>query len=142
MSYKIEVTAPTLSELAGKLLALASTMQAIPAEPASPEANAPAKPRRATKAEKPVEEPQPAPVIEDAVLEPEPAPEPEPAVEEPQPVVLDFEKDVTPVVLAGVKQRGKPWIQDILAQFGVERASQVPDERLAELVSIIKDGLE
>ena len=138
MSYKIEVTAPTLSELAGKLLALASTMQAIPAEPAAPEANAPAKPRRATKAEKPVEEPQPAPVIEDAVLEPEP----EPAVEEPQPVVLDFEKDVTPVVLAGVKQRGKPWIQDILAQFGVERASQVPDERLAELVSIIKDGLE
>lgn len=138
MSYKIEVTAPTLSELAGKLLALASTMQAIPAEPSAPEANAPAKPRRATKAEKPVEEPQPDPVIEDAVLEPEP----EPAVEEPQPVVLDFEKDVTPVVLAGVKQRGKPWIQDILAQFGVERASQVPDELLAELVSIIKGGLE
>lgn len=138
MSYKIEVTAPTLSELAGKLLALASTMQAIPAEPAAPEANTPAKPRRATKAEKPVEEPQPDPVIEDAVLEPEP----EPAVEEPQPVVLDFEKDVTPVVLAGVKQRGKPWIQDILAQFGVERASQVPDELLAELVSIIKGGLE
>lgn len=138
MSYKIEVTAPTLSELAGKLLALASTMQAIPAEPSAPEANTPAKPRRATKAEKPVEEPQPDPVIEDAV----PEPEPEPVAAELQAAVLDFEKDVTPVVLAGVKQRGKPWIQDILAQFGVERASQVPDELLAELVSIIKGGLE
>jgi hypothetical protein len=56
--------------------------------------------------------------------------------------VLDFDKDVTPVVLDAVKTKGKPWVQDILAQFGVERASQVPDERFGELVDMLKEGLE
>ena len=72
--------------------------------------------------------------------EPAPSPsEPEPA---PAAKPLDFDKDVAPIVLQGVKQRGKEWVQDILSQFGVERASQVSDDRMGELVAAIKDGLE
>ena len=37
MSYKIEINADSISELAGKLLALAAQMQATPVDPVMPE---------------------------------------------------------------------------------------------------------
>ena len=56
-------------------------------------------------------------------------------------VSLDFEKDVAPLVLKAVAVKGKPWVQEVLAQFGVERASQVPDDRLPELVAIVAEAV-
>jgi hypothetical protein len=94
-----------------------------------------------------------APISEDADLNPEalttvevevaepPVAEQKPVVEE-QAVVLDFDKDVAPVVLNAVKVKGKPWVQEILSQFGVERASQVPDEQMSELLAAINEGVD
>lgn len=53
---------------------------------------------------------------------------------------LDFDKDVAPVVLNAVKVHSKEWVQEVLSQFGVARASQVPDEQLAELLAALQAG--
>lgn len=158
MSYKIEIVAASTAELAGKLLALAAQMQAS-ADPVMPEVREAPKPKRKGKADDvadtatgtgtitaPEDAPQPVaqtdtapeeqPATESAAPAAEPAPEPE------APKSLDFDKDVAPVVLRAVRERGKPWVQELLSQFGVERASQLPDDRLGELVAAITDGLE
>lgn len=157
MSYKIEITAGTMTELAGKLLAMAATMQAIPSDPVMPEV------REATK---PAKKAKPAPVKEDDGVALTAAAHPVNEKASPLPVdvspealeeveierpeepeqasgakALDFEKDIAPLVLKVVAERGKPVVQDILAQFGVERASQVPDDQLNELVAVLKDAL-
>lgn len=166
MSYKIEITAGTMTELAGKLLAMAATMQTTPSDPVMPEVR---------EAIKPAKKAKPTPVKEEvgnepaadavgtassesdtATVQPETSEssetskstdvssansgsvEPEQA---PGAKALDFEKDIAPLVLKVVAERGKPVVQDILAQFGVERASQVPDEQLNELVAVLKDAL-
>ena len=163
MSYKIEITASTTVELAGKLLALAASMQqpgvnVVAADPVMPEVKDAAKPKKA-KAEKPVEvaeEPagEPATAVEETASSPNDtataAPEPTESAETSSNadassenfVLLDFDKDVAPVVLKAVAKLGKPWVQDVLSQFGVERASQVPDAQFGELVSIITEGLK
>ena len=53
---------------------------------------------------------------------------------------FDFDKDVAPTVLRLVKERGKPWVLGILNQFGVERASELPADRWAELVQTLEDA--
>lgn len=53
---------------------------------------------------------------------------------------LDFDKDVAPVVLGFVRSKGKPWVQDILSQFGVQRASEVAPEQYGELVAAFQDA--
>jgi hypothetical protein len=75
----------------------------------------------------------------------EPAPEPEVTqASSPAPVVeasaskLNFDTDVAPHVLALVKERGKPVAQEILSQFGVEKASLLDPARWPELVSVLK----
>ena len=133
MTYKIEITAVTTAELAGKLLALAAAMQVDGARDCAPVEEAP-KPRASRK--KAEEAVAVEPVAEQSELVAEQS---EPlAAESP----LDFDRDVAPVVIRAVKQRGKEYVQDILAQFGVERASLVPDEHLRELVALVAAGLE
>ena len=160
MSYKIEITAGTMTELAGKLLAMAATMQATPSDPVMPEVREATKPAKKAKPTPVKEEPVGEPVGEDteASLAPEPLPEsdtttsdtgqtatniasPSEPEQAPGAKALDFEKDIAPLVLKVVAESGKPVVQDILAQFGVERASQVPDEQLNELVAALKDAL-
>lgn len=155
MSYKIEINADSISELAGKLLALASQMQVTPTDPVMPEVK-----RATTKKPKEVVTEKAEEVVEEPVGEPstpetsQPTPDTSSASEQPTTPpsstttsgaapeqALDFEKDVTPLVLQAVKAKGKPWVQEVLSQFGVERASQVPDEQLGELVAILKDGI-
>lgn len=161
MSYKVEITAATTAELAGKLLALAATMQTAPADPVMPEVKETAKPKKAPAkkvekveeaAEEPAGEPQtssgePSQPAKDTSSgqpaeksdTPEAAPQSSdlasPA-EASEP--LDFEKDVTPVVLAAVKDKGRDFVAGVLTQFGVERASQVPDEQFGELIAMLK----
>ena len=119
--YKIEITADTLAELAGKVMSLAVKLHptadverayAPPAEPVAINPVAPA---------------TPAPVAE------------LPAPEATAPA-LSFEKDVAPVVLRAVATKGKPFVEGIMTQFGVERASQLPAERWPELITHLEEA--
>jgi hypothetical protein len=54
---------------------------------------------------------------------------------------LNFDIDVAPYVLQVVKDKGKPVAQEILSQFGVEKASLLDPARWPELVSLLKGAL-
>lgn len=158
MSYKVEITAATTAELAGKLLALAATMQSTPADPVMPEVKETAKPKKTGKkaeelgmgwspvkaeadivvevAEEPVGEPETTEPASSGPTEPSPTAPVESVSASAEP--LDFDKDVTPVVLAAVKDKGRDFVTSVLTQFGVERASQVPDEQFGELIALLK----
>ena len=47
---------------------------------------------------------------------------------------LSFDKDVAPVVLRAVATKGKPFVEAAMAEFGVERASQMDAARWPELI--------
>jgi hypothetical protein len=122
MPYKIEVTADSLSELAGKVLALAAQFQvtSMPEQPVTPKA----KPVKAAK----------APVVEEVKTE-------EPKVEAAKAPTYDFNTDISPLVLRVAAEKGRPAIAELLSQFGVERASNVPTEQFGELLNALKDVL-
>lgn len=120
MAYKIEVTADSLSELAGKVLALAAQFQVTQAE--APVAKAPARKAKAA-------EPAPEPVAPD----PEPAPEPEAPA-------LDFDKDVAALVLESLAVKGRDVVSGVLSQFGVAKASQLDEKLWPELIAALKDA--
>jgi hypothetical protein len=119
--YKIEITADTLSELAGKAMSLAVklnsgaateapfqhtyTHQTVTLGAPAPEAYAP-----------PVEQP-----VEINPVAPE-AP------------ALSFEQDVAPVVLRAVATKSKAFVEGVMTEFGVARASQLDASRWAELI--------
>lgn len=75
----------------------------------------------------------------------QPEPQPEKPSETPAPTtdsdaaVLDFDKDVAPLVLGYVKSHGKPWVMAVLSEFGVARASELAPERFGELVAALND---
>jgi len=129
MAYKVEVTADSLSELAGKVLALAAQFQVTQAE--APVAKAPA---RKAKAAEPAPEPvAAAPEPEAVAPEPEPTPEPEAAT-------LDFDKDVAALVLETLAVKGRDIVSGILSQFGVAKASQLDEKLWPELIAALKDA--
>lgn len=132
--YKIEITADTLSELAGKAMSLAVklnsgaateapfqhtyTHQTVTLGAPAPEAYAP-----------PVEQPvEVNPVALTPLVSITPA-----KTEEVMPA-LNFDTDVAPVVLRTVAAKGKPFVEAIMTQFGVARASQLDAARWAELI--------
>jgi hypothetical protein len=110
--YKIEITADTLSELAGKVMSLAVKLH--------PTADV----ERAY-----------APPAEPVAINPV-----APATPEPAAPALSFEKDVAPIVLRAVATKGKPFVEGIMTQFGVERASQLPAERWPELITHLEEA--
>lgn len=122
MAYKVEVTADSLSELAGKVLALAAQFQVTQAE--APVAKAPARKAKAA-------EPAPEPVA------PEPDPEPAP---EPEAPALDFDKDVAALVLESLAVKGRDVVSGVLSQFGVAKASQLDEKLWPELIAALKDA--
>lgn len=136
MTYRVEITADSLVELAGRVSALAAQLQATTAP-------------HAYVAPVPVKDPTPAktaankivammaaaaaaePVAEDAA----------PEVRENPVAALDFDTEVAPHVLELVKAKGKPAAQEILSQFGVEKASLLDPTRWPELVAALKGAL-
>ena len=155
MSYKIEITADTITELTGKLLALAAATQPDVVSSTAHIVPIDTKPKRTGKAATSASTAAGTETKTDAVaVEPDtpsadtgsdtptPLSEDAPSVEASTPKLLDFDREVAPVVLNAVKVKGKPWVQEILSQFGVERASQVPDEQFSELVDTLKAGVE
>ncbi len=135
MSYKVEVTADSLTELGGKLLALAAQFQTVSAEdtrvPPSPRKKAAPK----DEAPKPKHEPE---VVGDQPEEPKAE---EPKAEEPKEPEIDFNLEVTPLVLRATKELGRERMLAIYEQFGIARASELDPKLLPELIGIIKDGL-
>jgi hypothetical protein len=139
---KIEVTGNSIPEVADKLLAIGASLRASTA--VLPIANG------GTGAQT-IEEVMG--VAEAAPVDPTPAPksapvatvsESQPTTTEPSstpaPAALDFDTDVAPHVLAVVQKLGKPAAQEILSQFGVEKASLLDPARWPELVTALQDA--
>ena len=142
MSYRIEITADTLAELAGKAASLAAklntgTATEAPSNPIMPELREVAE----AAPENPTPAPKSAPVAEAIESQPtttETSSTPAPAA---QGDVPDFDTVVTPLVLKLVEVKGKPAAQEVLGRFGVVKASQLASERWQELVDAINDKL-
>ncbi len=121
MSYRIEITAASLEELADKALALGGRLLSVRAAPVQVTEAAPAI------TVTPVT-PAPEPVAEAA------APEPEAPAAAP---TLDYKSQVAPLVLKLVEVCGKPAAQRVLDQFGAAKASDIAPERWPELIGMI-----
>jgi hypothetical protein len=138
VSYRIEITAASLEELADKALALGGRLVVVHTSAASSQVRvevAEAAPVDPTPA------PKSAPVVEVSESQPtttEPSSTPAPAAKDDVP---DFDTVVTPLVLKLVEVKGKPAAQEVLGRFGVIKASQLSSERWQELVDAINDEL-
>lgn len=139
MSYRIEITANTLAELAGKAASLAAKLNSEPSVQGVAEAapvNPTPDPQTSSSASwtpaSDTSNGQP-----DAQSEPEAASSTAPS----SPNVPDFDTVVTPLVLKLVEVKGKPAAQEVLGRFGVVKASQLDSGKWAELVSAINDEL-
>ena len=130
MTYRIEITAETVSELAGRVLAMAAQFQTTTAQG---EVNA--APKKVTE-KKTVSEKAPEPIAETAVEAPEPAVESVEAVS-----AYDYKSDVVPRVLALVEAKGRDVMENILTTFGVARASEISQELLGEFLAAIDEAM-
>lgn len=159
MSIKIEITGNSIDEIADKLKALAAQLGNVApirgttaAEASGETQAAPKRPRKA-KEETPAE--QSAEVVAQAEGEPLPtagADTPAASSEATgagstvsdapaENADLDFDKDVAPLVIKLVGAKGKPFVTELLGEFGVERASQVDEARWPELIERLNDAL-
>ena len=136
---KIEVTGNSIGEVADKLLSIGASLlgSGTPSEPIKVDPVMPEVAEMA--AENPTPTPKSASAAEaiesqPTTEEPSSTPAPAPSASEP----LDFDKDVAPAVLALVAAKGKPAVQDILSEYGVERASQVDEDLWPELVATLR----
>jgi hypothetical protein len=131
VSYRIEITAASLEELADKALALGGRLLVVHT------ASAPAKIRAEVAEVAPVD-PTPAPKSAPAAEAIESQPTTEEASSTPAPATLDYKTEVAPFVLKLVEVSGKPAAQRVLDQFGVIKASHISPELWPDLVAMIK----
>ena len=140
---KIEVTGNSIPEVADKLLAIGASLRASTA--VLPIANGGTVAELEVAEAAPVDPtpaPKSAPVAEVSESQPtttEPSSTPAPAASVSE--ELNFDTDVAPYVLQVVKEKGKPVAQEILSQFGVEKASLLDPTLWPELVQQLKDAL-
>jgi hypothetical protein len=139
VSYRIEITAASLEELADKALALGGRLVVVHTSAASSQVRA--------EVAKVAPSPEPeADTSTSTASETTEQPSPQP-IETPPPAsasasdVPDFDTVVTPLVLKLVEVKGKPAAQEVLGRFGVIKASQLSSERWQELVDAINDEL-
>ncbi len=146
---KIEVTGKSIAEVSDKLLAIGASLQRTVSHDADNAA------REALQAKRDAAKKE---VAEAAPVDPTPAPKSAPAAEAvespptteqpsttPAPSAsaseLNFDTDVAPIVLQVVKEKGKPVAQEIIGQFGVEKASLMDPALWPELVDQLKAAL-
>lgn len=129
MTYRIEITAPTLTELGGKLAAAASQFMSAGASTREITIRVPAV----------AAEPAPTPTI-DVVPAPEPVSEPAPA-DAPGSRTYDYATEVAPRVLELVAKRSRDGAKAVLATLGVTSASKLPPSRYGELLIAIDAAL-
>jgi fused signal recognition particle receptor len=135
--YKIEITADSLSELAGRALALAVQLRGA-TDPVMPEVRYGATPAptagpvsaTVTVAPEPAPEPAAAP---EPVAAPEPEQAPEPAPEQ----AADTAERLRTLILATVATKGRETVAAMLEQFGVARGSQLSPEQAAEMIGML-----
>ena len=157
--YKIEITADTLAELAGKTAALAAklntgTTTEAPAQLRITAAGdlvrevaeaAPVDPTPALKSAPVAEVSESQPTTKEASSTPAPAvsaSEDEELEVVDLPVsTLDFETVVRPLILKVVEVRGKPVMEEMLSRFGVAKASMIEPALLPELVGLCNEAL-
>lgn len=148
--YKIEITADTLAELSGKVMTLAAklhtgTATEAPRYTGPLTGEAEIDPIMPEVAEMAAENPTPpaATVKEQGSSSTTTAETSTPAPAAPSATSeeLNFETDVAPYVLQVVKEKGKPVAQEILSQFGVEKASNLDPALWPELVEALKGAL-
>ena len=133
MTYRIEITADSLVELAGRVAALASQLQAQQVPVIVHHASK--APRKAAPVAEPV-----ALVAEPVALVAEPvALVAEPAA--PAAVEYDLTLDIHPRILAYVSRHSREAVEAVLAQFGAARSSEVPVAQRGELVAILDEAL-
>ena len=121
MTYRVEVTAPTIHELSGKLAALASQLKGLPSTFDVLRVEAAEMPRAAK-------------------AQPAPAPEPEATEIEPARTYV-YATEVAPHVLGLVNKRGRDATKAVLARFGVTTASQLDASRYGELMAAVDAAL-
>lgn len=148
---KIEVTGASIPEVADKLMAIGRSLYSTAVNDADNAAREAMQAKRdAAKAEVAEPAPSPEPVSEATEAPSAPATLPEsgtptsdtgPTAETASPTELNFDTDVAPFVLQVVKEKGKPVAQEILSQFGVEKASLLDPAQWPELVSMLKGAL-
>jgi len=121
VSYRIEITADTLAELAGKTASLAAMLNSnvdngvalvSASHPVNATVGVP-------------EDISPAALETVEVEAPAAAP------------TLDYKSQVAPLVLKLVEVCGKPAAQRVLDQFGAAKASDIAPERWPELIGMI-----
>ena len=147
---KIEVTGGSIGEVADKLLSIGASLlgsgvpsQPIKVDPVMPEvAEMATSPEPVTAATETVSSPgttataQPQPSESNETAKNTDASSASSGSDE-----LDFDTDVAPFVLQVVKEKGKPVAQEILSQFGVEKASNLDPAQWPELVEALKGAL-
>ncbi len=138
---KIEVAGNSIPEVADKLLALGHSLYSKAVLPiANGGTGAQTIEEVMGVAEAAPVDPTPAPKSAEAAAgsesQPtttEPSSTPAPAASASEP--LNFELDVAPVVLRAVAAKGKPFVQDVLSEFGGVRASDLDDALWPELIA-------
>jgi cytoskeletal protein RodZ len=146
---KIEVTGNSIPEVADKLLAIGASLQGITttmpvevakAAPVDPTLNRPTSDASATSPDTSKGTYYPTPKSVPAAEATDSQPTTAEPSSTPAPAALDFDRDVAPHVLALVTRSGKPAAQEILSQFGVEKASLLDPARWPELVAALQDA--
>ena len=143
---KIEVTGNSIGEVADKLLAIGGSLRsAAPADPIKTIVVERVDPIMPEVAEMAAENPtHPATTVKEQGSSSTTTAEtstPAPAAPSATSEELNFEIDVAPYVLQVVKEKGKPVAQEILIQFGVEKASTLDPAQWPELVEALKGAL-
>jgi hypothetical protein len=132
VSYRIEITAASLEELADKALALGGRLVVVHTSAASSQI-------RVEVAEAAPVDPTPAAQSAESATEQAPSSTPSAAsTDTPAPATLDYKTEVAPFVLKLVEVSGKPAAQRVLDQFGVIKASHISPELWPDLVAMIK----
>jgi hypothetical protein len=132
VSYRIEITAASLEELADKALALGGRLVVVHTSAASSQI-------RVEVAEAAPVDPTPAAQSAESATEQAPSSTPSAAsTDTPAPATLDYKTEVAPFVLKLVEVSGKPAAQRVLDQFGVVKASHISPELWPDLVAMIK----
>lgn len=151
--YRIEITADTLAELAGKAATLAAKLNANTDGIWWQKTDAPQKLKKALDASFEQEVAEPAPV------DPTPAPKSAPVAETTESQPTTAQPSTTPapaasasdapvdketlrsLVLAVVAAKGRETVEEILSTFGLAKASDVAAEQADELVEALKGAL-
>jgi len=135
MTYKIEVTADSIGELAGRLISLGTAMSA---DPVMPEIRAQAETSAAPKRSRKKADEAPA---TEAPADAEPEAQAEAPAAEPEAAKIDVVADIQPLVLKLNAAQGREAVVAVLDQFGVERVTQLDEARLPELKTALENAL-